>query len=192
LTGWVFKYDKVNRLLKADWGHYVTSWVNSKRYDLTGRATVDSLIEYDRHGNLDLMLRYNDNNMATVMDYRYVDYPNTNKLGYISGMAGHTNFNYRYDASGNRTRDKAKLGSATADSITYDYRNLPVKMQKSVAPAGTIEFGYDGKGQRVSKNNLFYVPGADGRVLAVYDDKGTLLYWNIWGLDLIGQRFWKQ
>jgi hypothetical protein len=107
-------------------------------------------------------------------------------------MAGHTNFNYRYDASGNRTRDKAKLGSATADSITYDYRNLPVKMQKSVAPAGTIEFGYDGKGQRVSKNNLFYVPGADGRVLAVYDDKGTLLYWNIWGLDLIGQRFWKQ
>ncbi|MGH7600324.1 MAG: hypothetical protein ACREOI_28555, partial [bacterium] len=192
LTGWVFKYDKANRLLKADWGHYVTSWVNSKRYDLTGRATADSLIEYDRHGNLDLMLRFKENGVATVMDYWYLDYPNTNKLGFIGGMAGHTNKNYTYDANGNMTHDKAKLGSNAADSILYDYRNLPVKIQKSVAPAGTIEFGYDGKGQRTSKNNLFYVPGADGRVIAVYDDKGTMLYWNIWGLDLIGQKFWKQ
>jgi hypothetical protein len=192
LTGWVFKYDKANRLLKADWGHYVTSWVNSKRYDLTGRATADSLIEYLRHGDLDLILRFNENGAATVMDYWYNDYPNTNKLGFIGGMPGQTNFNYTYDANGNMTHDKAKLGPNAADSILYDYRNLPVKIQKSVSPAGTIELGYDGKGQRVSKNNLFYVPGADGRVIAVYDGKGTLLYWNVWGLDLIGQKFWKQ
>lgn len=195
LTGWIFRYDKANRLTKARWGYYNSvnmTWPKPLRYNLTGRATADSLIEYDRHGNLDLMLRFNENGAATVMDYRYVDYPNTNKLGYISGMAGHTNFNYKYDANGNMTHDKAKLGPNAADSILYDYRNLPVKIQKSVAPAGTVELGYDGKGQRVSKNNLFYVPGADGRVLAVYDDKGTLLYWNIWGLDLIGQRFWKQ
>jgi YD repeat-containing protein len=88
------------------------------------------------------------------------------------------------------TKDIVKLGSTS--TITYDYRNLPTQVPKTTNPAGTIYFGYDGKGQRVSKNSLFYVPGADGRVIAVYDDKGTLLYWNIWGLDLIGQRFWKQ
>jgi hypothetical protein len=51
---------------------------------------------------------------------------------------------------------------------------------------------YDGKGDRIFKNNLFYVRGADGRVVAVYDINGTHLYWNLWGLDLIGQRFWVQ
>jgi hypothetical protein len=92
-----------------------------------------------------------------------------------------------YDANGNMIKDIAKLGAGS--TILYDYRNRPTKAPIN---ANNIDFGYDGKGQRVSKNNLFYVPGADGRVIAVYDDKGTLLYWNIWGLDLIGQRFWKQ
>ena len=107
-------------------------------------------------------------------------------------MSGQTAGNYTYDLNGNLTKDKAKLGATGTDLVTYDYRNLPTKVQKSLSPSGTIEFVYDGKGQRVSKNTLFYVPGADGRAIAVYDDKGALLYWNIWGLDLLGQRFWKQ
>jgi hypothetical protein len=136
------------------------------------------------------MTRYNENNVATNMDYTYL--ANKNQLDFIGGLSGHAGGNYTYDQSGNMKKDKAKLGTTAADTVTYDYRNLPTKVQKSASPAGTISFGYDGKGQRVSKNNLFYVPGADGKVLAVYDDKGTLLYWNIWGLDLLGQRFWKQ
>jgi hypothetical protein len=183
LTGWVFKYDKANRLTKANWGHYTTSWQTSNRYDLTG-------IVYDRHGNLEYMTRYDTLNAATNMDYNYSDYPNSNKLGFIGGLSGHTNFNYVYDANGNMIKDIAKLGSSS--TISYDYRNLPTQAPKTTSPSGTIYVGYDGKGQRVSKNTFFYVPGLDGRVVAVYDDKGTLLYWNVWGLDLVGQRFWKQ
>lgn len=183
LTGWVFKYDKANRLTKSNWGHYTTSWQTSNRYDLTG-------IVYDRHGNLEYMTRYDTASVATNMDYLYT--ANTNKLHQISGLNGQGANNYTYDANGNMISDKKKLGSATGDTIAYDYRNLPYRVTKSLSPAGTINFGYDGKGQRVSKNNLYYVPGLDGRVVAVYDDKGTLLYWNLWGLDLIGQRFWKQ
>jgi hypothetical protein len=118
--------------------------------------------------------------------------PNADRFGQIidydkqKGLAlGHSDFFAQYN--GNMIKDVAKLGSG--NTISYDYRNLPYKVPTT---GGAIDFGYDGKGQRVSKNNLFYVPGADGRVIAVYDDKGTLLYWNIWGLDLIGQRFWKQ
>lgn len=182
ITGWVFKYDKANRLTKANWGHYSSpSWQTSNRYDLTG-------IVYDRHGNLEYMTRYDQNNNATNMDYFY---PTTtsNKLDSISGLPG-AGGPYTYDASGNMTKDVRKLGSTS--TILYDYRNLPWKVPKTTSPAGTVYFGYDGKGQRVSKNTFFYVPGLDGRVVAVYDDKGTLLFWNVWGLDLVGQKFWKQ
>jgi len=188
ITGWVFKYDQANRLKKANWGYWggsPASWVKSYRYDLAGPTGPDSLIEYDQNGNLKKMLRYNENNVATSMIYNYLG--NTNKLDYIGGLNGQTSGNYTYDPNGNMIKDVIKLGSA--NTISYDYRNLPYKIPKT---NGTIDFGYDGKGRRVSKNNFVYVPGADGRVIAVYDLNGTLLYWNIWGLDLIGQRFWKQ
>ncbi|MGH7494995.1 MAG: hypothetical protein ACREOO_21695 [bacterium] len=55
-----------------------------------------------------------------------------------------------------------------------------------------IDFGYDCRGQRGSKNDLFYVYDVDGRLMAVYYQDGTHFYRNIWGLYLIGQRFWKQ
>ncbi len=193
LTGWMFKYDKANRLIKGNWGFNSnvlgTNWdpdnqTNPNKYDLTG-------ITYDRNGNLTAMTRRSQTGAATSMTYNYT--ANTNKLHQVAGLNGQLANNYTYDPNGNMNRDKAKLGSTAADTVAYDYRNLPTKVQKSLTPNnGTISFGYDGKGQRVSKNNLFYVPGADGRVIAVYDDKGTLLYWNIWGLDLLGQRFWKQ
>jgi len=178
LTGWVFKYDQANRLTKANWGHNNGAWQASNRYDLTGFI-------YDRHGNLEYMNRYDQNNAVTNMDYIYQ--ANTNKLLQVSGLPGQNPNNYAYDNNGNMIKDAAKLGSS--NTISYDYRNLPYKVPTT---GGTIDFGYDGKGQRVSKNNLFYVPGVDGRTIAVYDANGTLLFWNIWSLDLIGQKFWKQ
>lgn len=52
LTGWVFKYDKANRLTKGNWGYYAGSdWLASNKYDLTGFV-------YDRHGNLEYMTRF--------------------------------------------------------------------------------------------------------------------------------------
>jgi YD repeat-containing protein len=181
-TGLVFKYDKANRLTKGNWGNLAaptsTNWSATNRYDLTG-------ITYDRNGNLTAMTRRNQTGVATSMTYNYI--ANTNKLHQVAGLNGQGTNNYVYDQNGNMTKDIVKLGSGS--TITYDYRNLPTQVP---IQSNTISFGYDGKGQRVSKNNLFYVPGADGRVIAVYDINGTHLYWNIWGLDLLGQRFWKQ
>jgi hypothetical protein len=182
LNGWVYKYDKANRLTKGNWGYNTsalgTNWAASTFYDLP-------TITYDQNGNIGTMTRNNQSGVATNMTYNYT--ANTNKLHQVAGLNGQGANNYVYDQNGNMTKDIVKLGSGS--TITYDYRNLPTQV-----PIGSnnIYFGYDGKGQRVSKNNLFYVPGADGRTLAVYDANGTLLYWNIWGLDLIGQRFWKQ
>jgi hypothetical protein len=121
------------------------------------------------------------------MDYVYT--ANTNKLHQIAGLNGQGANNYVYDANGNMIKDIVKLG--VNSTISYDYRNLPTRVPTTI-PNVYVDFGYDGKVQRVSKNHLVYVPGADGRVIAVYDYNGTHLYWNIWGLDLIGQRFWKQ
>ena len=190
LSGWVFKYDKANRLTKANWGYYTTQWFGTTaaepRYDVAGPGSApNNLITYDANGNLDYMIRYNENNLAANMDYLYTS--GTNKLHQVSGLNGQGANNYVYDANGNMTNDMVKLGSGS--TITYDHRNLPTQVPKQ---SNTIFYDYDGKGQRVSKNNLFYVPDANGRTLAVYDLNGTLLYWNVWGLDLIGQRFWKQ
>jgi len=186
LTGWVYKYDKANRLKKANWSHWDgAAWAASLRYDLTGPSSPDYLIEYDANGNLKNMIRYNENNVATSMTYNY--YGNTNRLHQVAGLNGQNTNNYVYDANGNMTKDIVKLGSA--NTISYDYRNLPYKAPTA---GGTVDFDYDGNGRRISKNTLVYVPGADGKTLAVYNDQGTLLYWNIWGLDLVGQQFWKQ
>jgi hypothetical protein len=144
-------------------------------------------ITYDRNGNLDLMTRRDQTGAATNMNYDY--FANTNRLKYILNF-GQPSDNYAYDNNGNMIRDKKKLGTAAGDTVAYDYRNLPTHL--SFFGFYSVDFGYDGKGQRISKNNQFYVSGADGRVVAVYDGLGIHLYWNIWGLDLIGQRFWKQ
>ncbi|MGH7493026.1 MAG: DUF6443 domain-containing protein, partial [bacterium] len=183
-TGWVFQYDKANRLSKGNWGRLAspvsTNWSATNRYDVTG-------ITYDANGNLSTMTRRDQLGSATAMTYNYL--LNTNKLDNVGGL--NNPGNYGYDANGNMVKDAAKI-NPTTNTIVYDYRNLPRQISKSVAPAGMINFSYDGKGQRVSKNDLFYVYGVDGRVMAVYDANGTHLYWNILGLDLIGQKFWKQ
>lgn len=180
LTGWVFKYDGADRLGKANWGHYSNdNWQETdSRYDLTG-------ITYDASGNFTHMKRRLQDNTAVDMNYFYK--PNSNQLDYVSGLNNQASGNYTYDQNGNMITDNKKL--AASGTIAYDYRNLPTQ---APMPGGTIYFDYDGKGQRVSKNDLVYVYGADGKVIAVYKIDGTHLYWNIWGLDLIGQKFFAQ
>lgn len=179
LTGWVFKYDSINRLTKANWGHYTSAWVEpTSRYDLLG-------ITYDASGNLTHMKRRMYNAVGIDMYYHYK--PNSNQLDYVENLNSQTSGNYSYDANGNLTADAKKL--ASAGTIAYNYRNLPTQVPM---PGGAIAFDYDGNGQRISKNDIIYVTDAAGRTLAAYDLNGTHLYWNIWGLDLIGQKFWSQ
>ncbi|MFQ5638043.1 MAG: DNRLRE domain-containing protein [bacterium] len=175
LTGWIFQYDNANRLTKANWGYKSTNWQTSAKYDLAS-------ISYDQNGNITSMTRKDENGSGPAMAYNYL--ANTNKLDYVFNLNSQASGNYQYDPNGNLKKDLAKLG---ATAMTYDYRNLPTVVP---AQANTITFDYDGSGQRTLKNNLVYVRGLDGSVLAVYD-KATdkHLYWNVWGLDLIGQRF---
>lgn len=179
LTGWVFKYDAADRLNKANWGHFISNWQETdNRYDLTG-------ITYDAVGNFTHMKRRLSDNTAIDMNYFYK--PGSNQLDYVSGLNNQAPGNFTYDQNGNMITDNKKL--APSAQIAYDYRNLPTQVPM---PGGSVYFDYDGKGQRVSKNDLIYVYTADGKVLAVYNIDGTHLYWNIWGLDLIGQKFFAQ
>lgn len=179
LTGWVFKYDEADRLSKANWGHYSGAWLETdSRYDLAN-------ITYDPVGNFSNMKRRLQDN--TLIDMNYIYKSSSNQLDYVLGLNNQVPGNYTFDQNGNMIKDSKKL--AASGEIAYDYRNLPTQ---APMPGGTIYFDYDAKGQRVSKNDLIYVYGADGKVIAVYKIDGTHLYWNIWGLDLIGQKFYAQ
>lgn len=181
-NGWVFQYDKASRLTKANWGYNQSNnWQLTSFYDLP-------VITYDASGNLTQMTRNSQTGAPTAMTYNYTS--GTNKLHKVAGLNGQGDNNYVYDANGNMTKDIAKLGAA--NTVTYDHRNLPAHVPIGSSPVNNIYFGYDGNGNRVFKNDLFYVYGADGKVIAVYNIDGTHLYWNIWGLDLIGQKFFAQ
>jgi YD repeat-containing protein len=175
LTGWIFNYDKTSRLLEANWGYYNADWISSNMYDISD-------ISYDDNGNLDYMQRNNRDLSSTILDYRYK--AGTNKIDFISGLNGQAINNYTYDFNGNLIKDVVKIGAS--NTMEYDYRNQPTLIP---TPSGSISFGYDHSGQRVKKNDYIYIRGINGKVIAAYDTNGSHLYWNVWGMDLISQKF---
>jgi RHS repeat-associated protein len=72
--------------------------------------------------------------------------------------------------------------------VNYDWRNLPSQL---IGNAVTVQYAYDGDGQRTKKKNvggteLHYVRGADGSTLALYKDD-DLVSQNIWAAgEMIG------
>lgn len=175
ITGWVYNYDKANRLNSAKWGYWGASqWQPSGNYNISG-------LSYDANGNIDAMTRNNELGTPKPMTYNYLT--GTNKLDYVGGLNGQGAGNYTYDANGNLEKDEAKLGTSP---MTYDYRNLPTTIPTQTSD---LIFDYDPSGQRTMKNDNIYARDKDGRIVAVYKKDGTLLYWNVYGLDLLGQKF---
>ena len=168
-AGYVFKYDQHDRLSKADFGVKYSSWTNQARYDVGVNQTNG--IEYYNNGNIHKLHRINESNVGSLATYDYGKDTDTNRLMSISG--GSFSGSFTYDHNGNILTGNGITGS------TYDYRNLPVSLTTS---AGTSTHRYDADGNRIQNNagkGSYYVRGAGGEVIAVYNGMGTLLYYNI-------------
>ena len=163
-VGYTFLYDDVDRLIEADFGIYNGSWnINQSLYDV-GKDQANG-IEYKANGNIWKIDRNDENGSGSQATYNY--YTDSNRLQSISG--GSYPGSFSYDFNGNM------LSGSGISSITYDYRNLPTDIN-------TYSFRYDADGNRIYSSigdGSYYVRGASGEVMAVYDGTGNLLYFNI-------------
>ncbi len=132
---------------------------------------------YDPDGNF-----VSKNRPDKTMSYNY--YSNTNRLyaAQINGMFK----TYNYDAKGNVISD----GLRNVNSLTYDYRNLPLSMVKP--GTGTLSYKYDESGNRIYKDAVstkeYYLRDHSGRELAIYDGiTNKIKMTNIYANGLIGR-----
>jgi YD repeat-containing protein len=174
---YTYNYDNAGRLTLAD---FTNTSVGADPWDVRN-------ITYDKNGNFTTLTRYSQSD-SLALNYDY--YTNTNRLKWIGGSTNQ----YSYDQLGNQ-KSNSTSGRKIL-STAYDGRNLPIRMiQTKHSDSGVAQlhrYGYDAAGNRVRKRFLAgstlwgetgfdYIRGADGAVIAVYNQSGTLLYWNLPG-----------
>jgi RHS repeat-associated protein len=185
LTGNKYRYDKLNRITKADfWQAAFGGWTNTNEYD--------EKFQYDANGNIVSMIRNGNSSVAMAMDtlvYHYMT--NTNKLTYVDDAVSSGNYavdiddqstgNYDYDAIGNLIQDNQ-------EGITKIAWNPYGKIDTVYKSSGEkLVFLYDPSGNRIRKeviasttdptlnSTTYYVRDASGNVMAVYKRTNTSL-----------------
>ncbi len=185
----LYKYDQLNRITYAGYAD-----VNAASFAAMPTTEFTNSYAYDADGNIQKLKR-NGNKIsgtARVMDDLSYAYPSGNASNRLENVveaandnaaytneikkpATGTNIRFRYDAIGNLTQDALSHN----DTI---YWNLYNKTSYVKNPDGsTLNFTYDGMGNRVSKTwsgkmadgNLhqiadYYVRDATGNILATY------------------------
>jgi YD repeat-containing protein len=168
-----FQYDNINRLTLAEYDNSQNNGDENSGFDVRD-------ISYDANGNLQLINRYDNGGSLTTIDHEY--YTGTNRLKNIDGGGD----DYTYDSNGSVITDSKK----SITDILYDYRNLPLRL---FINSEMLQHVYDANGNRVKKDynsdyGLYYVQDASGQTIAVYNQEGKALFYNIFGLDLIGKK----
>ncbi|NND70782.1 MAG: hypothetical protein HKN43_04320 [Rhodothermales bacterium] len=174
ITGYTYEYDKLNRLVRADFGKRYglqSDWSSSLLYDVgAGKAGVlDPAIEYDSNGNVVSFSRRNEYGGIRSADFEYR--PGSDQ---VASSSNSISADYAFDFNGNTVF----LGHRDIE-LTYDERN---QVERVLTSAGVYEYRYDNKGRRVIKSapdQVYYVRGLDGSILAVYDFNGEIVKWNI-------------
>lgn len=138
LTGSIYSYDGGNRLLKADYGYYDSSW-----QQLTSNGNDTRGIGYDDNGNFLELYRVDQAGDSTIYDYTY--YNGSNQLKNLNDSSDQ---DYRYDGNGNLVMDNNR----NISNILYDYRNLPYRFDIGTSK---LKCGYDSQGNRVYKRVVF-------------------------------------
>ena len=166
-----FAYDAANRLQKADFTQYGTSWVNSlMNFSLSSMG-------YDYNGNITALKQTGMklNTPVTIDDLAYTylqnSSGNTNKLSKVtdasndnSSVLGDFKYDaatkqssdYSYDANGNLTKDNNKKIA----SIAYNYLNLPSVI--TVTGRGAIAYIYSASGEKLEKRTNEPASAANG------------------------------
>ncbi|MDI1256714.1 MAG: DUF6443 domain-containing protein [Flavobacterium sp.] len=150
-----YKYDALNRLRSSVYQKPEGNNIVPHSYDES--------MDYDKNGNIMHMFRtgeYDDNDGMNMpidsMDYSYPTFSNrlmkvtdyTNSPAGFNDDSDGTNDtvnDYTYDVNGNMTSDQNK----GITGITYNYLNLPVKIQ--FGNLKKIEYLYDATGRKVQK-----------------------------------------
>lgn len=143
-----YSYDKLNRLVNADYIKYTgSSWENNTNYDVTG-------ISYDKNGNILNMIqngKLNSTTFGVLDDLNYVYSGNRLINVYDLGVNSNENFDFRnefttslpnsYDLNGNMVFDGNKR-----ITISYNYLNLPCKIEFN--DGNFIRYIYDTNGNK--------------------------------------------
>ena len=195
---YTYFYDSNKWLTGADYGSTDASAMIS-----TGPDYKVSNITYDANGNLITLKRTkNDTGSGNLMDdFVYNRNPGTNQINYIldsdpspsdaDDFESQSINNYSYNSIG-------QLITNMKDEVSYEYNALGlVTRVKDLFETPIVEFEYDDKGQRISKqsysdgvptNKSFYIRDARGNPLAIYSN--SLLVENpIYGTSRIGVHF---
>lgn len=146
VRGYLFGYDKANRLTNGAYGENATLESNKGRFS----ETIDG---YDANGNITKLKRRVRGTLADDLAYTYM--PNDNRLLSVADNGGEAegvmhyvrrgNDDYAYDANGNMVRDPGK-----ATSVTYNHLNLP---ECVTFPGGNkIFYHYDASGRKVCRS----------------------------------------
>ncbi len=161
-----YYYDKVNRLVSADFNQYTSSSFNKT-------AGIDfsvSNLKYDANGNIASMkqMGWKLTGSAAIDQLSYTYPSNSNRLQQVYDTAnnntstlgdfkydgtGKTSTDYTYDANGNIITDKNKAIS----DIHYNYLNLPDVIRYNSAAAqydgtyGSVIYTYDASGRKLQK-----------------------------------------
>lgn len=171
-----YTYDKVNRLLGADFTQYdKTDYVDNDKvkFDVQMGDGIDPISAYDENGNIKAMKQYglklNSSPVIDDLTYSYSKQGLGNKLVsvYDAAPAAANNTlgdftdkntgsdDYIYDENGNLTTDLNKQLGGNTTGILYNYLNLPwkINVQKENAPGlkGTISYLYDATGEKLQK-----------------------------------------
>ena len=176
----------MNRLTKAKFGFFTTSWQTTDRYNLRD-------VFYHKNGNITGLKRYGHTGMLKD-DLIYTYYNNTNRLRRVQDNISNTDYddvhpqpanNYVYDANGNMIQDTIhKVGF-----IIYDIFNQPVMVYTT--DGNEHLYYYDHQGSRVRKriggSSDYYINGIDGRTEVITNFNGAWATYNLYGLDQIGQ-----
>ncbi|SKD09162.1 RHS repeat-associated core domain-containing protein [Chitinophaga ginsengisegetis] len=153
-----YSYDKVNRLLFADFNQVnagSTGWTKSQKdFSVTGLA-------YDAAGNIQFMNQKGMNGVTiqTLDSLKYGYNTTSNKLSFVTDRKNNTlsqlgdfreitnneTADYLYDANGNLTKDANKNIAV----IRYNHLNLPDSIV--ITGKGTIKYLYDAAGNKHRK-----------------------------------------
>ncbi|UYQ95593.1 hypothetical protein MKQ68_10820 [Chitinophaga horti] len=186
-TGYTYRYDQLNRLVKMRQDQVATSATN---WSGTEATAYGENINYDANGNIQFYKRYGATPDVLIDDltYHYVSTPDgkkiDNRLNHIKDIAttpagqpdlkDQNGNNYLYDNIGNLRADVKENITRLEWSVYGKLR----KIAKNNQPY--LEYKYDGAGNRVYKwhNNggqiteTWYVRDAQGNPLSIYEKSG--------------------
>ncbi|WP_321308586.1 DUF6443 domain-containing protein [Marinifilum fragile] len=177
VQAYLFSYDVLNRLKKADYKYNSGSWVNSSAYDVSGSSVYGNQIAYDLNGNI--LSLYRNNGSGSAIDKLAYQYTG-NQLRSVEDAAGNDGFKelvsnsieYTFDDNGNLIDDDNR-----GHEIQYNLLNLPKSLN-----GGALQYQYSATGEKLRKifgstttdyignfvyvnNALAYIITSEGRIV---------------------------